>query len=180
MLWALCQHKLSLFVCSTALLLSACGGAVSQSPSGFSFPPPPAGSPDLTGQWSVYICGTDSSCSPSAASYQGTLTLYVAQEPAIYDSFQDAWTAVLDGNGMGGVNVGNCVVASFRSDSSLKWQADYPKTPASLFLDADTDTQGDRFTMQTSDWTKPGFWQASPDCGSGIASLSGTFQIAPQ
>ena len=167
-------------VVTVMVLMLALGGCGSGSPPGntsnISLPAPPANSPDITGNWEVYLCGTGSACTPASAGYIGTLDLYISQEPAIYDSFQNRWSSVLDGNSTGGV-VGTCVVGNLLSSSFLEWTSNYPAEPASIYIDTDTDTAGANFTMQSSNFTNSGTWQASPECGSGLTSLSGTYQM---
>lgn len=94
--------------------------AARRSPATYPFLSRSANSPDVTGNWKVYLCSASPVCTPASADYNGTLDLYISQEPAIYDSFQDRWASVLDGNSTGGVPVGTCVVGNLLSDSSLE------------------------------------------------------------
>ena len=166
-----------------ALALSGCGGGgAPPGATNISLPSPPAGSPDITGTWTVYLCDTGPACTPQSPSYIATLNLSILQEPAAYYDFpQNRWASVLDGSNTGASdNVGTCVVADLRnSDSSLEWTGNYPAEPASIYIDMNTDTQGDYFTMQSSSFTNAtssGTWWASSGCGGG-APLTGAYQM---
>lgn len=161
-----------------ALVLGACGsGSPPGNTSNISLPEPPASSPDITGKWKVYLCGAGSTCTPESADYIGTLDLYISQEVAVFDGFQNRWSSVLDGSSTGGVAVGTCIVNGLLPDSVLEWTGDYPAEPEAIYIDTDTDTAGANFTMQASNFTNSSTWQASPECGSGLSSLSGTCQM---
>ena len=171
---------ISVLLSNLVLMLSGCGAKIPELPPLPSLPKPPANSPDISGNWKVYLCNVGLSCDPSLAGYVGTLNLFITQEPPIFDSFENKWSSVLDGTTTEGTVVGTCVVGSFLSGSSLQWTDSYPHTPASILIEAATDTGGAIFSMQSFDFTRPGLWQASSACGSGLTDLSGTFQMVKQ